>query len=68
MILLDENIPRSQRHYLRTQRFPVRQIGYEIGRSGMQDEEILPFLLSLRRPTFFTLDEDFYKPRLCHAR
>lgn len=34
----------------------------------MTDEEIIPFLLTLRRPTFFTLDWDFYRPELCHAR
>jgi hypothetical protein len=34
----------------------------------MTDEEVIPFLLSLRRPTFFTLDRDFYSRELCHAR
>jgi hypothetical protein len=34
----------------------------------MQDEEIIPFLLGLRRPTFFTLDRDFYQRDLCHNR
>lgn len=34
----------------------------------MQDDEIIPFLLSLRRPTFFSLDFDFYQRTLCHAR
>lgn len=33
----------------------------------MKDEEIIPFLHQLRRPTFFTLDDDFYKRQLCHA-
>ncbi|MBE2232436.1 MAG: hypothetical protein IAE85_02990 [Anaerolinea sp.] len=68
MNVLDENIPRLQWYTLKSRRIAMRQIGYEAGRSGMQDEEIIPLLLSLRRPTFFTLDKDFYRPRLCHAR
>ena len=28
--------------------------------------EIIPLLHTLRRPTFFTRDHDFYKPDLCH--
>ncbi len=68
MNVLDENVPRYHWHYLRTQRITTRQIGYEVGRSGMQDDEIVPLLLSLSRPTFFTLDQDFYRPKLCHAR
>lgn len=34
----------------------------------MTDEEIIPFLLQLRRPTFFTRDSDFYQRELCHSR
>lgn len=29
---------------------------------------IIPLLYSLNKLTFFTLDEDFFKPRLCHAQ
>lgn len=68
MNILDENVPRNQWYDLKTKRITMRQIGYEVGRSGMQDDEIVPLLLSLSRSTFFTLDQDFYKPRLCHAR
>lgn len=68
MNVLDENVPRFHWHYLKTRRMPMRQIGHEVGRSGMQDDEIVPLLLSLSRPTFFTLDQDFYRPKLCHAR
>ncbi len=67
MILLDENFPESQRQLLRSWRIRLQQIGYETSRKGMQDEEIIPFLHQLRRPTFFTLDDDFYKRKLCHA-
>lgn len=34
----------------------------------MKDDEIIPLLHQLRRPTFFTADLDFYRYRLRHAR
>ena len=34
----------------------------------MKDDEIIPFLLTLQCPTFFTLDWDYFKRGLCHAR
>jgi hypothetical protein len=68
MIILDENFPESQRQLLRGWRVPIRQIGYEVGRKGMQDDEIITFLLRRRRSTFFTLDLGFYQRRLCHDR
>jgi len=49
-------------------RYAVRHVGYDLGRQGMQDEEIMPFLHRLRRPTFFTRDLDFYAPSLCYSR
>lgn len=67
MIILDENIIDSQRRLLNSWRIPVRQIGYEVGRKGMKDREIIPFLHQLNRPTLFTRDDDFYERRLCHA-
>jgi hypothetical protein len=66
--ILDENVLEDQRQLLRNWRVPLRQIGYEAGWKGMQDEEIISFLLGLRRPTLFTLDRDFYQRGLCHAR
>jgi Domain of unknown function (DUF5615) len=66
MNVLDENVPQSQRVLLRTKRFGVRQIGEDVGRKGMQDDELIPLLHQLDRPTFFTLDGDFYDRRLCH--
>jgi hypothetical protein len=39
-----------------------------VGRAGMQDDEIIPLLLEQRRPTFFTRDEDFHDRQLCHAK
>jgi hypothetical protein len=35
---------------------------------GMKDAEIIPLLLQLRQPTFFTLDFDFYRRKFCHIR
>jgi hypothetical protein len=68
MIVLDENVLDSQRLLLRGWHIRARQIGHETGRKGMQDEEIIPLLMRLRRPTFFTLDSDSYKRTLCHRR
>jgi hypothetical protein len=56
---LDENIPRSQRLLLVSWGIHVKRIGVDIGRKGLQDEEIIPLLHSLRQPTFMTRDEDF---------
>src|SRR5262245_64861438 len=66
--ILDENIIDSQRQRLRHWRIAVRHMGYDVGRQGMKDQEILTVLHSLRRPTFFTRDEDFYTPRFYHFR
>ena len=68
MNILDENIIKSQRQRLRSWRILVRQIGHDIARKGLQDEEILPFLYHLRQPTFFTRDLGFYRPEVCHRR
>jgi len=67
MIVLDENIIELQRQQLEAWRMHVRQIGVEIGKRGMKDRnEIIPLLHTLRRPTFFTRDHDFYYPWLRH--
>jgi len=50
--ILDEQILENQRQLLKSWRISVRQIGYDIGRKGMKDHEIIPFLLQLRRTTF----------------
>ena len=67
MNILDENIPRPQRELLEGWRIPVKQVGFNVGRRGIQDEEIIPFLIKQRKSTFFTRDGDFYGRRLCHA-
>lgn len=68
MNILDENIIESQRRLLRSWHIAVRHLGYDLGRQGIKDEAIIPFLLRLPRPTFFTRDSDFYERRLCHVR
>ena len=66
MNLLDENVRADQRALLRQWRIPFRQIGKEISRLGVHDEDILALLHRLKRPTLFTQDEDFFKSHLCH--
>lgn len=68
MNILDENIPKNQRELLLFARLPVRQIGYDFGRKGIQDDEIIPLLQQLQRPTFFTRDTDFFNRKLSHQR
>jgi hypothetical protein len=68
MNILDEQILENQRQLLRSWRIPVRQIGCDIGRKGLKDNEIIPLLLQFRKPTFFTLDFDFFESHLCHAK
>jgi uncharacterized protein with PIN domain len=66
--ILDENTRADQREMLRSWRISVRQIGFDTERKGVKDENILLFLLAIRRPTFLTRDQGFYRRALCHAR
>jgi hypothetical protein len=68
MNILDENIPKNQRQLLESWRISIRQIGVNAGNAGMKDKEIIALLQQNRRSTFFTRDQDFFKPQLCHAR
>ena len=68
MNVLDENIIHSQRDKLRQWRIPFRQIGAEMGHVGVPDAEIIPLLLRLKKPTFFTRDFDFFRAELRHPR
>jgi hypothetical protein len=68
MIILDENIRADQRIALRAKRVPIHQIGFDVGREGINDEQIIPFLHTLRDATFFSRDEDFGKRHLAHPR
>ena len=64
MNILDENVPEDQRSLLQTWGIPIRQIGFDVGRKGMKDEAIIPFLHELRDTTFFTRDLGFYGRKL----
>jgi hypothetical protein len=66
MNVLDENIPDDQRALLRAWRIRTQKIGRDLGRKGIQDEQVIHILLSLTRPTFFTRDVDFASVRLCY--
>jgi hypothetical protein len=66
MNVLDENFTPVQRQRLQKWRIPVRHIGYDIGRKGMTDENIIPFLLTLPHPTLFTEDWDYFDKKMCH--
>jgi len=68
MIVLDENIPEDQRLLLRSWRIRAYQIGRDVGRAGIKDEQIIPLLLKLRRSTFFTRDLGFLDAKLSHPR
>jgi hypothetical protein len=65
MNILDENIADGQRELLRSLGIPSRQIGVDLGYSGMLDEAIVPLLCELPRPTFFTRDMGFDNRSLC---
>ena len=68
MNVLDENIIASQREQLREWRIGFRQIGYELATKGVKDPQIIPLLRTLKQPTFFTRDYDYFKQQLCNAR
>ena len=53
---------------LRACRVSVRHIGHDLQAKGLTDENIIPLLLRLRRPTLFTGDRDFFRRPLCHPR
>jgi hypothetical protein len=65
--ILDENISDPEVKLLREWRIAARKIGPNLGRKGLSDSQVVSLLHSLDRPTFFTLDEDYYERRLCHA-
>ena len=67
MILLDEQVREDQRGLLSGWGIHFRQIGREIAASGTQDADIIPWLHSLKRSTFFTHDRWFFQRRLCHT-
>jgi hypothetical protein len=68
MNILDENAPEDQRSLLQSWRIPIHQVGFDVGRKGMKDEEIIRFLHQVRDATFFTRDLGFCDRTLCHPR
>src|SRR5438046_1358442 len=66
MNVVDENFPAEQARLLQNQNINVHKIGKELGRKGMQDDEIIALLHRLNKPTYFTLDNDFFRRRLRH--
>lgn len=68
MNILDENIRADQRSLLHFWRIPTRQIGVDIGRKGMKDDEIISLLHETHDTTFFTRDLVFMNAdRVIHA-
>jgi hypothetical protein len=66
MNLLDENIRHDQGERLRQAGIRFRFLSHDLGRSGLQDPEIIPLLHHAKRPTFFTHDRDYFKRDLLH--
>jgi len=66
MLVLDENVPAGQRLLLRKWRVQFRVIGVDVAASGTTDENLIPVLHGLSRPTFFSLDRNFYRPGWAH--
>jgi hypothetical protein len=66
--VIDENVTRDQADLLLQWRIRFRSISRDLGLQGMTDDNILPFLLTLKKPTFLTRDEDFWRRDLLHAR
>jgi len=66
VIILDENIPDSQRRLLQSWHIHVRQIGHEVAHKGIKDEGIILLLHKFHKATFFTRDFDFYNQNLYH--
>ena len=68
MNVLDENIPRDQADLLRQWGVRFRSISRDLGYQGIADENIVPLLLRLKKPTLLTRDEDFWERHLVPAR
>src|SRR6266566_3547348 len=51
MLVLDENLPADQRHWLRKRRIRVRCVGVDLAAFGDDDENLIPLLHRLPRPT-----------------
>ena len=68
MIILDENILDGQRMLLDSWRLAPKQIGVDLSRKGLKDDEIIPLLRQQHDATFFTRDVGFYDRKLRHRK
>ena len=67
MLVLDENLPAGQRLLLRKWGIRFRLVGVDVASWGTHDENLIPVLHRLAQPTFFSLDQDFYRPSWAHS-
>ena len=67
MLVIDENLPASQRRLLRKWRIHFRAVGVDMAASGTQDESLIPILHHLAEPMFFTMDRHFFRADWAHG-
>lgn len=65
MLIADENVSENEIWRLRKAGFSLRVIGDDLAIKSISDENILPVLLKLKKPTLLTRDRHFWKPSLC---
>ena len=68
MIVLDENISAAEEAKLTGWGIRCRTIGVHVATKGDDDAQLLTFLLTLARPTFFSHDQDFWEQSRQHSR
>jgi len=66
--VLDENIARDQADLLRQWGIRFRSLSRDLRCQGMHDDNIVPLLLRLKRPTLLSRDGDFFERTLVHPR
>ncbi len=55
MLVLDENLPAGQQQLLRERRIRFRVVGLDVAASGTADENLIPVLHRLSRPTWIAI-------------
>jgi len=65
--VLDENITRDQADLLRQWGIRFRSISRDFRRQGMHDDNVIPFLMGLKQPTFLSRNVDFFDSALVHS-
>ncbi len=68
MIVLDENISAAEEAKLTGWGIRCRTIGVHVASKGDDDADILTTLLTLKQPTFFSHDQDFWDQSRQHSR